>query len=176
MIACIRSAATCPVTVFGGIFGASAGALTGALYAQFALHLEPCILCLYQRIPFVVAMILALAGLALRNNPKAVQTVLGLCSLAFLINAAIALYHSGVERHWWVSAVEGCAVPNFAENPNLLEKILTTPSSLCSVIPWADPVLGLSMANYNVLFSFGLFAGCSLALACLQCPAVAATK
>lgn len=169
MLACFRHIAACPVTVFTGIIAASAGALFGALYAQFALNLDPCVLCLYQRIPFIAAILLGLAGLAFRNNDRAVNAMLGLCSLAFLINSAIALYHSGVERHWWESAVEGCAVPDFSKDPSLLEKILTSPAALCSVIPWKDPVLGLSMANLNVAFCLILFMGCAAVLAVKQC-------
>ena len=164
MISCIRTAASCTVTVFTGLFSASAGALFAALYSQFALGLEPCVLCLYQRIPFFTVIGLSLVGLAVRNNPKAVKILIGLCALAFLTNAGIATYHTGVEQKWWVSDVEGCAVPDFTADPSLIEKILTTPAAQCDVIAWADPFFGLSMANYNVLFCLGLFLGCLVAL------------
>src|SRR5690606_22429449 len=87
--------------------------------------------------------------------------IIGLCGLTFLINSAIAFYHSGVEQKWWRSAVEGCAVPRLGDNPqSLLENILSAPTARCDEIPWADPILGLSMANYNVVLCLGMAALC----------------
>lgn len=170
MISCIRNTAQCNVTVFGGIFAASAGALFMALYSQFALGLDPCVLCLYQRVPFFAAAALSLAGLLLHDNAKAARGILGVCALLFLANAGIAVYHTGVELSWWVSAVEGCAVPNFAADPTLLEKILTAPAASCSDVAWRDPVFGFTMANWNIVYCLGLFGACVLALACRGCP------
>lgn len=170
MISCIKHTASCTVTVFSGIFAASGGALFAAIYSQLALGLEPCVLCLYQRVPFFAAVVLSLIGLAMRGNEKAVRIILGLCALLFLINAGIASYHTGVEQQWWASAVEGCAVPDFSNDPSLWEKILTSPAASCSDIAWKDPVLGLSMANWNIFYCLGLFMGCVAALIVRQRP------
>lgn len=164
MISCIRAATSCPVSVFAAIIAASSGALLAAFYAQFALELDPCVLCLYQRIPFLAAILLSLAGLCLHTKRKTVQILLGLCALAFFINSGLAAYHTGVEKHWWESAVEGCAVPDFSKDPSVLEKMLTAPAARCSDIAWADPLFGFTMANYNIVYNLGLFALCLLAL------------
>ncbi len=164
MISCIRTAVSCPVSVFAAIIGASGGALLAAFYAQFALELDPCVLCLYQRMPFLAAILLSVFGLWLHRNTQAVRILLALCALAFLINAGLAVYHTGVEKHWWESAVEGCAVPDFSKDPTVLEKMLTAPAARCSDIAWADPLFGFTMANYNIIYNLGLFALCLLAL------------
>lgn len=170
MISCIRNTVSCNITVFSGIFAASAGALFFALYSQFALGVDPCVLCLYQRIPFFAAAALSLAGLLLHDNSRVARTIIALCALLFLANAGIAVYHTGVELNWWVSAVEGCAVPNFAADPTLLEKILTAPAASCADVAWRDPVLGLTMANWNIVYCLGLFFACVAALACKATP------
>jgi len=164
MISCIHSLAACRVTVFTAIIGASGGALFAALYSQFALGLEPCVLCLYQRIPFLVAIVLGLCGLWARNDTSAVKILLALCAVAFLVNSGLATYHTGVELKWWASAVEGCAVPDFNADPSLLEKMLTSPAASCSDIAWKDPYFGFTMANYNIVYNFVLFLGCLIAL------------
>jgi disulfide bond formation protein DsbB len=164
MITCIRNTASCTFTVLSGIFAASGGALFAAIYSQLALGLEPCILCLYQRMPFFVAMILSVIGLAMQYNMKLVRAIIALCALLFLANAGIATYHTGVELKWWASAVEGCAVPDFNADPSLIEKIMTTPAASCSDIAWKDPLFGLTMANWNVMYCLALFAGCLLSL------------
>ncbi|MBL4804640.1 MAG: disulfide bond formation protein B [Alphaproteobacteria bacterium] len=166
MITLIRKLLSCPVAVFGGITLVSVFALAAALYSEVALDLEPCILCIYQRIPFVIGALFGIIGLALRKKAKVVNWILAALGVNFLINSGIAFYHTGVEQKWWVSAVEGCAVPNFgdSEPQSILEDILSAPTAACSEIPWQDPIIGLSMANYNVVLCFGIALACALSL------------
>lgn len=145
--------------------------LAAAISSELFLGLEPCILCIYQRWPFAIAVVLGIIGFAFRKKMRAAQSVLTLMALNFFVNSGIALYHTGVEQKWWASEVEGCAVPLFDDQTDtsgqsLLENLMSAPVSSCSVIPWQDPVLGLSMANYNVILCFGL------AVLCLICAAM----
>lgn len=145
---------------FPVIFALSVLALAAALASQFIGGLEPCIMCLYQRMPFMAAAALSMLGMALHKNPKATTTLLVLCALAFLVNTGLAFYHSGIELQWWDSAVEGCKVPTATGDTNWIDKILTNPAVPCTVIQWKDPVLGLTMANYNIALNIALFAFC----------------
>ena len=145
------------------IMGISGLSLAAALTAQYVFGLAPCILCIYQRIPFIVAILLAALGFGLKKLRKdnMVAPVIGLSGLVFLANSVIAFYHSGVERHWWPSFLEGCAVPDLGNSPeDILKNIMNAPSVRCDEIPWADPILGLSMANYNVILCLGLAVVC----------------
>lgn len=132
------------------IFLICAAALAAAFFAEAVLLLEPCILCIYQRYPFAIAAVLALLGLFFR---KARFGLFILIALVLFVNSGIATYHTGVEQKWWESAVEGCKVT--FDDPNsspqtILENIMSAPTGHCDQIPWVDPVLGLSMANYNI--------------------------
>lgn len=166
MIKALRTLLSCPVVVLGGITFVSIFALAAALYSEVALDLEPCILCIYQRIPFVIGALLGIVGLLMRKKAFVVDAQLGVLSVNFLVNSGIAFYHTGVEQKWWVSAVEGCTVPNFGdgEPQSILEDILSAPTAACSEIPWQDPIIGLSMANYNVILCFGIAVVCALSL------------
>ena len=75
-----------------------------------------------------------------------------------MTGAAIASYHTGVEQHWWASALEGCKVSFDTGEKSLMERIMSTPAARCDEIPWADPVLNLSMAAWNVIVSLILAA------------------
>lgn len=147
--------------VSAGIIAISVFSLAAALTAQFVFDLQPCDLCLLQRIPFVITIILGLAGLFFTikmKKPKTAALAVFLSALVFLAGAITAFYHSGVEQHWWVSFLEGCKV-NF--NPdNILAQIQAATAVRCDVIPWADPVFHLSMASWNAIMSTGLAAGC----------------
>ncbi|MCB1651009.1 MAG: disulfide bond formation protein B [Alphaproteobacteria bacterium] len=163
MIERILKILSCPVVVFGGLAALCVAALAAAFGSEAFLGLEPCILCVYQRWPYAIVALLSLIGLAMRKNQVAARGLIGLNGLAFLLNSVIAFYHTGVEQKWWVSKVEGCKVPSFSDKPqSILENIMSAPTANCAEIPWQDPLLGLSMANYNAIMCFGLFILCGL--------------
>ncbi len=144
------------VFVHGFLFIASVCALAAALTAEVAFELEPCIMCIYQRIPFAVVAVLSFVGLAFGRHAVSAY-VAALSGLAMLVNTGLAIYHTGIEQKWWVSAVEGCSVPVLTDDPQtFLENIMSAPSAKCDEIPWVDPVLGFSMANWNIPFCLGL--------------------
>lgn len=158
-----------PVFVFAFIFLISFSALAAAFIAEALFLLEPCKLCIYQRYPFALGLLVGIFGIIFRKNTRVITILLSLCALGFLVNSGTAVYHTGVEQHWWESAVDGCEV-HFEDtsSQSILDNILSAPMGNCSVIPWQDPVLGLSMANYNILFCFGLFIFCLLSLCAIR--------
>ncbi len=149
----IKRIISSPRIVMAGIALISAFSLTAAFIAQYGFGLQPCILCLYQRIPFAVTLILSLAGLALHKREKLdARLVIAVCAAAFAANAVIASYHVGVEQHWWASFLEGCAVPDLGKDPEtMLQTIMNAKAVRCDQIAWVDPVFGASMAVYNAL-------------------------
>ncbi len=158
----------CPVFVFGAVLGVSVIALTGALVGQFVFDLPPCNLCILQRIPFVLAALWGIAGLVW---PSVRPALLGLSVLTFAGNSVLGFYHSGIERQWWDEAL-GCSA-NFDFNAgaqSLMSQITSAQVSSCAKIPWADPILGLSMANYNVLLCAGMAIFCGMALLSSRAP------
>ena len=134
------------VTPFG-IATACVGALGTAYTAEYGFGIEPCVLCLYQRIPYAVAGILALASILMPRGRGRV-ILLSLCLPVFLIGAALAFYHTGVEQHWWAS-VAGCggSLSDVSSTVELQAGLLAPPRKACDEIGWS--LLGLSMTIYN---------------------------
>ena len=132
---------------------ASAGALGIALIAQYGYQLNPCELCSYQRIPY--GGIILFGGLALAFGGWNRAAVGYLFGVIFLVGAALAFYHTGVEQHWWIGP-EGCTGPG--GTPQTLDalraQIAATPVIRCDDIAFS--LFGISMAGYNVLFSLAL--------------------
>ncbi len=160
----LQSLFTSPTLSLGFITLISFACLAAAFIAEAVFLLEPCELCIYQRYPFALVIILGLVGLALRTRPIAVIGVHSISAVSFFVNSGIAFYHTGVEQHWWSSAIEGCKNPfveieNTDTSQSFLDNIMSAPLGDCSVIPWQDPIIGLSMANYNigVCFALGIF-------------------
>lgn len=124
-------------------------ALAFAYVMQFVFHMAPCPLCIYQRVPYAAAAVLAAFALL---QPHHRALLLMLCAAAFVTNAGIAFYHAGVEQHWWASAVCGEGGALVINTTEQLLAELKSPTS--RVLPCDEPaftVAGLSMAGMNVI-------------------------
>ena len=132
--------------------------LAAVFTAQYGFGLRPCQLCLYQRVPYGLTIFLALLALGLRLGARLSGLVLLLCAAAFLGDAGIALYHVGVEQHWWAgpsSCSGGLGTVRSVEDlAALLSKPIDIPS--CDKVAWS--LFGISMAGYNLLAGIALAA------------------
>jgi disulfide bond formation protein DsbB len=133
--------------------------LLTAFFFQYVVGLDPCVLCIYQRYPYGVTILLGLAALVwgVRGNLKANGRLLALCGLVFLIGGGIALYHVGVEQGW-ISPTAACTGPTGRAGSvdELYNRLMADPIARCDVVPWA--LFGISMAGYNAVFSLALAA------------------
>ena len=122
--------------------------LAGAFLFQW-LGYAPCKMCLWQRWPHAVAIVIGLLALVLTR----LQTQLALLGgLAALTTGAIGLYHTGVERDWWEGPTS-CSGSGALDTNNLLSTDIT-PIVMCDDVVWS--LMGLSMAAFNALISLAL--------------------
>ena len=131
-----------------------------ALWSQFVGGLQPCALCLYQRVPYIAVIVLCSLALVIDGviggaRPGILTGVLAVCALAFLIGAGIAAFHVGVEQGWW-AGTDSCASPDLSnlDLTELRDRLLQAPVVRCDEVVWS--LFGISMAGYNVLVSLGL--------------------
>ncbi len=132
---------------------AAAAALGVALGAEHWGGLVPCALCLLERWPYRVAIVLALLAAALPERPA--RLVLGLLLLAVLAGAALAAVHVGVEQGLWPSPLPECAVPH-AVTGSIAERLAAMPahpSKSCDAPTLLIPGLPLSMAAMNLIYA-----------------------
>ncbi|HYC05396.1 MAG TPA: disulfide bond formation protein B [Azospirillaceae bacterium] len=138
--------------------GLAALALAAALLSQYVGGLAPCELCLWQRWALVAVMVAVVP--ALITPPRGTTGRLGaiavaVAGLAFLAGAGIAIFHVGVEQHWWQglsSCGGGGSSARTAEE--MLAEIMNAPVTRCDEVAWS--FAGISMAGYNALFSLAL--------------------
>ena len=131
--------------------GGSAALLIGAWIFQ-AFGFPPCKMCIWQRWPHGIAVVIGAAALLL---PWAILPLLGALSAA--TTGGIGVYHSGVERGWW-DGPGSCSAGDITglSTEDLMEQIMAAPLVRCDEVAWE--LFGLSMATYNALMSFGLAA------------------
>lgn len=143
-------------------FLACASLLAYAYYAQFVMHLEPCPLCIFQRIGvFALAVIFLAATL---HDPAAFgrRVYAGLLTLAALAIVGIAL------RHLYIQSLPPDAVPACGASLDFMLKVFSmsevlvkvlTGSGECAKITWE--FLGLAMPAW-VLISAVVLGGWGL--------------
>jgi protein dithiol:quinone oxidoreductase len=145
-------------------FAACVGLLAYAYYAQFVMHLEPCPLCIFQRIGIFVLGVIFLA--ATLHDPEAFgrRVYAGLLALAALATLGVAL------RHLYIQSLPPDAVPACGASLDFMLKVFSlsevlvkvlTGSGECAKITWE--FLGLAMPAWVlisalVLGAWGLWA------------------
>jgi disulfide bond formation protein DsbB len=137
------------------LFCANVGSLLFALTMQFGFGVLPCVLCLWQRVPYGSAAVLSLMALLWKPYGRQTIVILGLCVVAYLTGMGLAIFHTGVELHWWLGT-SGCAVqPLHGASPeDLRQALLQTIAPRCDEISWT--IFGFSMANLNIAASLAL--------------------
>ena len=152
-----------PLSASQGILmcgGISASLYAGAVWFQYVGGLMPCSLCLWQRLPHIIIVLLAVIAIFVRM-PRLVLTAIVLTAATSVILAA---YHAGVEWQLW-SGPGGCtaSLTNSGDLTSMTESLLATPVVRCDEVAWS--FLGLSMAGWNSLLSLDI---CLIALICLS--------
>jgi disulfide bond formation protein DsbB len=140
----------------------SVSALAAAFIGQYGFDLHPCTLCIYQRWPFAIAIVIGLLGMRIVDRrPEVYTLILALLAFTFAIDTGIAAFHVGVEQGWW-QGLSGCSaeVGTAKTLEQLRAQILAAPVVRCDDIAWS--LFGVSMAGYNVLLCAGLAAYCAL--------------
>jgi disulfide bond formation protein DsbB len=142
------------------IFALSTATILGAWYFEYVLKYPPCPLCLEERVPYHVVIVLSLlmAVAALVRAPAKLLVVgFVIIIVTMLCSAVLGTYHAGVEWHFWAGPAD-CSGPvaNFNTGGSILGQIQSIHVVRCDEAAWR--FLGISLAGYNVLISLALAA------------------
>ena len=132
------------------IFTLSFFSLVGALYVEYILGFKPCILCIYQRIPYAIAILISLIAYFIGNR----NILLIILGLTFFAGILLSGYHVSIEK--------GIIEPLFSctgENVKSLvkEEILKSLNNIqpdCRDVDFS--IFGVSLATLNFIISFVL--------------------
>ena len=134
------------------IFAVISLAIISALTIQYWLGHEPCKLCLYQRIPYFLAILLIIKILFFKKYEKITLLIL---SLIFIGSTALAFYHFGIEQGFFNESL-ACTAPDLSKtlSKEQLMELLKQNSISCKDV--SIRILGLSLAAINTIFSLVL--------------------
>ncbi len=123
-----------------------AALMAGALGSQYLGGLYPCEMCMWQRWPHDIAIVLALFAFAFRKHALD-RVMVALAGLAILTSGAIGAFHAGVEYDLW-EGLTTCAVTSKGVS---ISDIMAAPMVRCDDVQWS--FAGISLAGFNALFS-----------------------
>ena len=123
--------------------------LISAFLIEYRLDHKPCKLCIYQRIPYFVAVLLILKMLLTTSYQKITLFIL---ALTFLVSASLAFYHFGIEQGFFSESLI-CTAGNLSENLSKEELLKLLESNPISCKDISFKILGFSLATINTIFS-----------------------
>ena len=126
--------------------------IISALIIQYWLGHEPCKLCLYERIPYFLSVLLIAKILFVKKYEKITLLIL---FLVFMSSTALAFYHFGIEQGFFSESL-ACTVGDLSKTLSKEELLQQLEQNSIGCKDVSFRMLGLSLAAINTIFSFVL--------------------
>ena len=124
-------------------------ALISAYFIQYILGHQPCNLCLFERVPYISAIIIILLCFYLKKFEKISLIFL---SFIFFLATVLSFYHFGIEQGFFKESLV-CDLDSGKEilDPKELLKKLKEKTVSCKDVTFK--IFGLSLATINIIIS-----------------------
>ena len=126
--------------------------IISTLIIQYWLDHEPCKLCLYERIPYFLSMLLIIKIIFIKKYEKI--TLLILC-LVFMSSTVLAFYHFGIEQGFFSESL-ACTSEDLSKTLSKEELLQQLKQNSIGCKNVSFRMLGLSLAAINTIFSLVL--------------------
>ena len=123
--------------------------LVSAYFIEFILGYQPCSLCLIERIPYGLCIILVIINYIFNKNEKFIILLL---ILIFSFSFIVSFYHFGIEQGFFEESTI-CGLKNASEiisKEEILEQLQKKPVS-CKDVTFK--IFGFSLTSINILIS-----------------------
>ena len=124
-------------------------ALISAYFIEHILGHQPCNLCLIERIPYGVSIILVISTFVLRKYERLVVILL---ILTFFFSFVISFYHYGIEQGFFEES-KICGLKNISENITKDELLKQLNKKVISCKDVTFRFFGLSLTSINIVIS-----------------------
>ena len=120
-----------------------------AYFLEYALGYQPCNLCLYERVPYFLAILILLVNFKYNKLEKHFIFFL---IIIFFIATLLSLYHLGIEQ----GLIEESLLCNLEKGKNIIDKNeilkqLQQKNISCKDV--AFKIFGLSLTSFNIIIS-----------------------
>ena len=124
-------------------------ALTTAYFIEYVLGHKPCNLCLIERLPYILAIIIISLGLILKKFEK---TIIIFLILIFVVATIISFYHFGIEKGFFEESLV-CKLDNNITNLSKDDLLKELQKETISCKDVSFRIFGLSLATINTIIS-----------------------
>ena len=138
--------------LFNLILWFSIFSLFAAYFIQYVLGHLPCNLCLIERIPYALSVILLVMNLIFKKHEKFIILLL---ILIFIFSILISIYHFGIEQGFF----EESAICGVKDTSNLISKENILNQLQNKIVNCRDvtfKIFGFSLTTINIILSFVL--------------------
>ena len=124
-------------------------ALISAYFIEHVLGHQPCNLCLIERIPYGLSIILIFTVFVLKKSEKFIVLLL---ILTFVFSLSISVYHFGIEQGFFQESAI-CNAKNFTENITKEDLLKQLNERIISCRDVTFKIFGLSLTSINIMIS-----------------------
>ena len=135
-----------PILVFTSLV------LVSAFIIEYRLNHEPCKLCLYERVPYFLSILLIIKMLFIKKYERVTLLIL---FLVFISSTALAFYLFGIEQGFFSESL-ACATGDLSKTLSKDELLQQLKQNSISCKEVSFRMLGLSLAAINTIFSLVL--------------------
>ena len=124
-------------------------ALISAFFIEYILGHQPCNLCLIERIPYGLSIMIIMAIFLIRKNQKFLVMLL---ILTFIFSFAISFYHFGIEQSFFQES-SVCGAKNSTEIVTKEDLLKQLSEKIISCKDVTFRIFGLSLTSINIVIS-----------------------
>ncbi len=124
-------------------------ALMSAFFIEYVLGHQPCNLCILERIPYVIAIVIILLNYKFSQFEK---IFLVLLVIVFLTATILSVYHFGIEQGFIEESLV-CDLKNGSEATSKEEILKQLQEQKVSCKDVTFKIFGLSLTTYNIVIS-----------------------
>jgi disulfide bond formation protein DsbB len=136
--------------LFNLVLSFSVFALFAAYFIQYVLGHQPCNLCLFERVPYILTIIIIIISFIFNKYEK---IYLALLSIIFISATLISFYHFGIEQGFIKESLV-CNLDSFNDNLTAEDILNQLKEKTISCKDVTFKILGLSLATINTIISF----------------------
>ena len=123
--------------------------IISAFIIQYWLGHEPCKLCLYERIPYFLSMLLIIKIIFIKKYERVILLIL---FLVFMSSTTLAFYHFGIEQGFFSESL-ACTTEDLSKTLSKEELLEQLKQNRISCKDVSFRILGFSLAAINTIFS-----------------------
>ena len=124
-------------------------ALISALFIEYVLGHQPCNLCILERVPYVIAIVIIFLNYKFSQFEK---IFLVLLVIVFLTATILSVYHFGIEQEFIEESLV-CDLKNGSEATSKEEILKQLQEQKVSCKDVTFKIFGLSLTTYNIVIS-----------------------